>query len=474
MTGPRVSNVTSAMPSAPSAAPRRTARELLRAALVLAAVVASLGCEDEFTERTDGTTSGALPSGSGGGGSTSGAGGGGGGGGAGPVDLHHEVTVSDDYGQPFEGLPLVVNDVDGKVVSTTVTASDGKAVVEVPLDGSLAAFSDDGIEMAIQAVYRPPPGAPVVLQVHRALPRGMEPTTYTFFVDDYPPSTATVGVVASCMNSSVPVGEPLEVSNELCAYLEAPAFLFLARDAAHTVIGWTVRDDIGTSPGLHLTLGVTATSTDTAASHLSTVAAPASATLGSASLAVSAGLASFQDGGGAPFDGRGAFTKDAVVPAIPGAVYLTTQATHFSAPPSNELVFRYESGDTAPGDPELDASQAMRVTTEPVDATDPLHPVLSCQVSGEGELDSVTFSSNWASGDRFVRYDVLVPPDGRSTRLPDIPDDLAQFRPTDAASSVFCRFTGSDSVDGYAEAVQTPPYPPPPGVTYATDASYQP
>lgn len=87
------------------------------------------------------------------------------------VSSNNVVRVTDVYGTPLGGELVVVNDRDGEVVSTGVTASDGNLSVTIPSGGSCSVLTTapNGTREA-RTVFSPPPDLTVPFAVPAPTP----------------------------------------------------------------------------------------------------------------------------------------------------------------------------------------------------------------------------------------------------------------------------------------------------------------
>ncbi|WP_236519912.1 thrombospondin type 3 repeat-containing protein [Sandaracinus amylolyticus] len=101
----------------------------------------------------------------------------------------------------------------------------------------------------------------------------------------------------------------------------------------------------------------------------------------------------------------------------------------------------------------FDATDFPEVPEIDANVTEVERPTVSWTVGDDPEVDTVAATFNYAAGDTGIAWRVLMPPDRRSARLPELPDALAVFRPNATATGVTVRLQRTADIDGYVASL---------------------
>ena len=397
---------------------------------------ANVGAAGSTLSTTSSTSS--MPTGGhggelGGGGSAGAAGGSGGAaGGSGGPSAHVTVLVYRFDGSPAADEPVVVNDATGAIVATTQTGADGTAQAEVPAGGLVALYPTGQYEShTMQAVVDPPDGSTIHLIAWGGSPFTI-PASTTFHVTatGYPAETATLEMRDCMAVTTTPVTGAVteaDVQDANCLY-PSNTVLVIARDAAQSALTWGVADGVPESPGNVVPLSITVA--DPAFMTFSETIAPIDPNASDARAWLTGG------GGAAPVY----MLTMAAAPPAPTESWSSTfpdggfgfqleEMVTYDEGASARHAHRLQYGMPLPPSSTFDPTTLAPVYLDPVDVSDPLHPVVTWSVDpgSSGDAVKVTFGR----GNVSLRYEITSAAGGPSSlRLPDVPASLPDYSPT--------------------------------------------
>jgi hypothetical protein len=354
------------------------------------------------------------------------------------------------------GVPIVVNDASGVVV--TVTQSDATAPVPVTVpSGGLVSIYPDGALYALdmRGVVDPPDGSTVTLHV-AAQPVAVATTTYELTLTGYPPAASELRVhLCSAAKNVVP--DPsgkttVSVSDQSCSAPAINTFVVIAADASDQQLAWGAVKDIASNPGG--TVPVSIAVDQLAFKTFTMTIAPIVATATKATTWIAALGPPLQfTGNDSPPASTASWSYTSPDTDLPyfvlsgvgiqdGAIYRTSshQRVYASLPSSAT----FDPGSLAP------------ITESPIDDSDPLHPVISWTIGAGIVGDAVSVGLFPSAGSDFH---VLLPPTATAFRLPDVPASLPDYQPPFASWSGGATHVDRESASGWAEI---DPFVPPP------------
>jgi len=461
---------------------------------ILATTLALTACGDEFGEDdTTSSTGTTLPSGtgaSGGSGATGGepsSGGSGGvpagtgGSGGVPIDYHHDITVVDQHATPIANAPLVINGADGKVIDTGMTDANGQATLEIPEGGSISAFWETPTAHTVDVVHQPPVGAPITLFVKSDEPAMPAPTDFNFYVYGYPANTYSVTGYNGCNTGTLEYDGSFETSVEMtdegCSSGATEDFLFVARAANQSILGWLLLEDEPTNPGNSggQELGISG-GEPVLATSVEIGGGDNDVPFGLVSVTAELAGVRYDDVRTAQNIDDFPLIRDMDVPDLTGAIYTTLLfALYENTAQSSKGVALTRVGDLPPS-LTFDLATATAATLAPVDNTDGERPKLTWEVDGNASIDVASIILRWNIAGDAYSYRARVPADVDTFQVLEIPDALAPFRPTvdggDDEEAVYL-WVDSTAVDGYVEGVSFDPDAKPPAGTHYSGTSSQ-
>jgi len=355
-------------------------------------------------------------------------------------DQAHAVLVVDGHGTPQANIPLVANDVTGTVVGVCHTGIDGKADVVVPPGGSVSSFEAAGTSFSIHAIVDPPASAPVRFPYLRSdespqdtPPEKNDTTTYQVTFSHVPPTATAVLVRLDTCDGRMTLLPKVtaEMTNQLCPGESTHRIFAFAMDDQQTPLSWG-NLTTGVSPGgvIPVTLSLTEASTSATTVHVTGIPS------GTTKLWTSLRLVGVWLGKSVDMlasKGLGLLQVPRV-PDLKSQVSVHAEMVEggfFSAVGHGESF----SPGKLPASWSFDVGDAGWVVLKPVDVSVPEHPSLTWSTPSPNGADWIHVGLGWNVGFSSVRVDVVLPPTHpTSWRLPEIPEELASFRPR--ASSI--------------------------------------
>ncbi|MEJ7731256.1 MAG: hypothetical protein WKG00_18835 [Polyangiaceae bacterium] len=391
-----------------------------------------------------------------------GGGSGGAGGSGGEAPIEHAVSVYGDDQKPVALAALVVNDAAGAVIGSYQADDTGQANVEVPVDGSVTAFwtTDNGSQYVV-AAYEPPEGPirlePAIGVLKSSFSMVQEPTGYsinlsnawTFAEMPYLYFWST----CSKQDSSTPTGNPdLFVSNAGCTGLPIDVILVVQSTDNPLEIGWGALS-LPVNPGTNSNVNVSSLSTDYALAQQSIDSIPSGATVASWAR-TTMGYAQMVFDHGLGYPGGPSLDGDDLWLPIDGAVFETRDTVSNDNAGTQVTIERRWKGDVAPDNSLLDIAEQPMVLVKPLDVASSQHPVATWENQSTSTPDCVSLRYFGYDGSTQTSYHATAPGGLTTLRLPDIPDALADYRPTDET------LAGAGSEVVYFTSPETPGYGP--------------
>lgn len=418
--------------------------------VALALVVAALGCGSDSVvpgqtggsggagaQAGDGGQGAGVTGGSGGSaggpGGMAGSGGSGASGGSGPVAQVTVFAYRSDL-EPDPGMLVAANDASGAVVATAWTGADGTADIAVPIGGLVAMYPPEQDHARfMQGIIDPPDGSTISFFSYADYPPLPQETQYAVTATGYPGSTATLEV-RTCWTRTTEAADPGGTTNILadddnCSqswFTDQNTVLVIAYDAGDQPLAWG-RADVNANPGnvVPVSIQVDQPSFVTFTNTIAPIVPEA----GGVSLLLSS------SGEHPPYF---QIWDSITSPSASEAWSLTVPDTPIPFTSWERVTIddgvhrrtfqRSRLYDTLPGSSTFDPTTLAPVYLDPIDASDPEHPVLSWTVGpgATGDALSLHMGIHVAGGmPNFTLYGPtdLAPP----FRLPDIPSETPHF-----------------------------------------------
>jgi hypothetical protein len=407
-----------------------------------------------FTLRAPPKESGAGGAGTGGQGG-GGAQAGGGGGGAGGVGGEDDTTlvIQDSKANPIVSIKVVVNDEAGAVVAVTESDDAGRAVVTIPIGGSVSIYSTVDAALHVRTTVDPPPSLTIPVILERPATAQPEKTLYQGVIVAEPVGTDRVYVWSTCDSA----WSEMLLDNEACRDAPLIDFLAIAYDTEENAIGWGIIEAQPTSPGggtIFIPLDVTQTAFHTLQASITGALPPTSygGVTAFAELSLNAMVTLPSPLAPPPL------TATLRVPAVPGMGYRVHEFA-WSWPDASgprSQIERERHYSVMPASSTLAVSSMAPLSVNPLDLTDPIHPEITWSVAGGERGDQGTLTLSWGSGVVAVTYHAVFAPDHTTSfRVPDIPAELSSYAPSAATTfgSLSVWYDDFETADGYGDAL---------------------
>jgi hypothetical protein len=356
------------------------------------------------------------------------------------------------------GVPVVVNDAAGTVVLVTQSGAGGTVPVTVPPGGSVSIFASYGLNFDVQAIVAPPDGATVRFTVPTIESKPPpDKTTFHVALTQVPSSAVSIDVY-SCERQATAYVSNLNVTmdNAGCTNHSASSFIAIASDINVNPIAWGTALDQPNNPGgianvqialdhadfdviADMITDIPPETTDarvevvgdlnaTSPAQLQVSVDQVSGSTLSASLLLSSGI--FKD-------------------------YEVGESIDINGTNAGSSIARWRTYRTAPKSTDFSSLSMALVAVDPLDITDPVHPLATWSVGAGTRGDYGTVYIHWVGGTASYGYSATFPPDHvTSFRIPDIPPELSSFAPTKTSTfpQTGVDYTHDERINGYEQS----------------------